>query len=126
MRQHQVHAILPELGEHVRKTQRREVLELVEVDVKIAPLRFRSIGTAQASEPDGGNQKRAEQTRRSSPMRPLARLTSRIFPSSITLSQVEAALRLDENPSQHRIGKERPHLVLKIRRDRSSSRTVSG
>ena len=52
MRQHQVHAILSELGEHVRKTECREILELVQIDMKIAPLRFWSIGTAEACKPD--------------------------------------------------------------------------
>jgi hypothetical protein len=52
MRQHQIDAVLAELGEHRGEAQGGEVLELVEVDVKVAPLVFRNFGATETGEPD--------------------------------------------------------------------------
>src|SRR5260370_24081145 len=82
MRQHEVHPVLAQLEKHVGKAQCREVLELIEIDVEISPLVFGNVRPASPIRETSSAPRRAAV---SSPMRPLARLTSRIFPSSITV-----------------------------------------
>ena len=84
VRQYQIQSILAQFGEHIGETSCTEGLELVQVQMEVTTLVFGHVSASQSRATETGDQKSPKSEAVSSPILPLARLTKRIFPSSIT------------------------------------------
>src|ERR1035438_7192979 len=117
VREDEVHSVLSKFGEHVREALRRKGLELVEVDVEVAPQWFFGIGPPKTLQADSCHEKRTEKG-----CRPLADATLRkVHEEDLAVihdtSEVERTLLGGQNLPKIRVREKGSDFVLDRRDD---------